>query len=343
LLAAGKAGAEGAVAVEVMTLAKGVLGAMFWNKIKVAALAVLATLLAFAAGAGTMQTLVQGAREQQASDPDKVSGAPATEQKDQPAVRSTQDKEDKTDKELAKALVNVARAQWFARWLEYNAGRTPVDYALAASNMLQEADIKSAKNQTERRAAYEASVERLQELEKVAKEKFDTGRVAATGYLGVLRDRIQAELLLHEARGGMAPAQGDVKYAGVPWESLLSRPAASDEPVLLPGAGPEDPSDVRWRELKKNYTAGKASTESVVVGLKQSLQTALDAAKHKDADEQRAREIIAYHNHIAYMQELWARSQLKHQTGQVPPAEYAKVHAQLEDFRARLKQLEGQN
>ncbi len=101
--------------------------------------------------------------------------------------------------QLRTELLDAANQEWEARWEEYQAGRGIQTNLLASSRRLREAELKNAKNRGNESTAYRTHVERLIHIEKIAKERFDAGKITTQDFLEPRCARIEAELEYEQA------------------------------------------------------------------------------------------------------------------------------------------------
>jgi RNA polymerase sigma factor (sigma-70 family) len=186
-VAQGEMTAAAGLSSAALMLAEGVMQTMLWNKIKTRALVLL--LLVFLVGAGGLTFHALAGDKQPQGAPDK----PARN-----AVVPDQAPAKKGPSERDKALAKAAEDQWEARWDEYTAGKTTADFVLTSAVYLVKAQLRMCAKTSEKEAAYKAHLERMKQVEEIAKAKYDGGSIPKTQYFQVVYHRIEAEIWLEE-------------------------------------------------------------------------------------------------------------------------------------------------
>jgi RNA polymerase sigma factor (sigma-70 family) len=103
----------------------------------------------------------------------------------------------KSATENQKQMVDRAGEQFEARWKEYLADKTTVDFVLTAASDLLKTELAAAEKQESKIAIYEAHIKKTEELWKIGKAKYEAGQVPVTEYAqirGQLED-LKAQLI----------------------------------------------------------------------------------------------------------------------------------------------------
>jgi RNA polymerase sigma factor (sigma-70 family) len=186
VFAAGRVQAEGALSTNALRLAQGVIRSMFCHKMKMIGVGVVVAMMLAAVGGWGLHLF--------AVEPQAPQLAASSEQQ-QPAAK-------KVPTERDTALAKAAQAQWEGRWKEYVDGKTTTDFVLPWSINWLKAELRLTEKKAERLAFHEAHLERLKEIEKAAKTRFDAGIIPRTQYHQVVYYRIEAEIWLEDLRRG---------------------------------------------------------------------------------------------------------------------------------------------
>jgi len=324
LVAAGKVTAQGVLSAQALTLAKGVLGTMFWNKMKIVAFALLAAVVFASAGGWTVQMLTPAAQENLTDQP----GIPGGHEANFTREAAAQAKENDKPAALAQELVDVGRGQWLGRWKEYLAGTTIVDFLVTASDKLLQAELRLANTKAGQLAAYEACLERMQETERIAKAKFDASRIAVTGLYEVSYARIEAEIQVNELRRAAGLPEYKVKKGSL--RVKIDDKKAGIEVDKLTAKTAQEQFEARWKE----FMAGKTTVDLLLTASKQWMQAELDAAqKYED-------KIAIYRKHLKKAEELSAIAKEKYEAGQLSITQWVSIHDRLWDIESTLHKLE---
>jgi RNA polymerase sigma factor (sigma-70 family) len=333
--ALGSAATNGVLSANAAALAKGVMQAMFWNKTKVAGLAFVATVVFAGVGGRAVQILAVGANQARPEAGAAVfSKSQLSKEKVQKDAKPAETEEDKRAKELAQEilkltqeLVKAAENQWLGRWNEYIAGKTTVDFLLSASADLRHAQLRLANDKEQRIKVYEAELERMQTTESISKTKYDAGAIPTTQYEQVKYARIEAEIMLLETRQGTPPEGHKAKKLD---QFPLAENLTAKSPVNSRAAAFKEQFHARWRE----YLLGQTTVDFLLTASQQLMHAELYAAKTKEE------KVAICQYHIDKMDDLRVTCRGKYELGQIPVTQYAPVRAQLEDFKATLKQVE---
>ena len=100
---------------------------------------------------------------------------------------------------LRKDLLDAANQEWDARWKEFLGGRGSQTDLLASSGRLRDAQLKNRKNLEDERSAYRTHIERLFRIEKIARDRFDAGKLSTIDLQESRYARIEAELEYEQA------------------------------------------------------------------------------------------------------------------------------------------------
>jgi hypothetical protein len=203
LLAAGRTTASGVLSAQTLAIAQGVMQTMFWRKIKIGALALLAAVLVVAAGGLTFHALAGEGQPAPKAETPVVSpaGSGKAEEKKLPtpgdeALAKGGDK--KVAKARYEALLQAAQDQFTARWKEYQAGVTTAELTIPWSINVLKAQLRLTDNKAGKIAAYQEHLERMKAVEEVSKARFDAGKVGTSQYSQTVYHRIEAEIWLDE-------------------------------------------------------------------------------------------------------------------------------------------------
>ncbi len=194
LVAAGKAVA-GVVSAPVAALTEGVLRAMFLSKLRT-----VGVILGFLVLLGTGVGVLAYQRPPTADPAGDQLAAPAPEEKKKEEPPAPPVKGDEEIKALLKAKVEVAETVVKARMQEFLAGRGTLSVLLEFSRKWLDAELERAETKEEKLAALKTHLERMQEVEKVNKERYDAGRVSIAELASAQYERIDAELMLARAK-----------------------------------------------------------------------------------------------------------------------------------------------
>jgi RNA polymerase sigma factor (sigma-70 family) len=191
LLAAGQA-ATGVISPAVTALTEGVLKAMFMRKLKITT-ALLALVFFVGLGVGAM---IYDAKAEQPT---------AKAQQDTNAGDAVQDAkkdagESRDEAKIIAELVDAAKEEWTARRQAFAAGRETQEFLYTAARRLLQAELEKAKKQEERIAAWQAHLDRLAEVERVNKDRYEVGRISSQDYQASRFWRLEAELGLARAK-----------------------------------------------------------------------------------------------------------------------------------------------
>jgi hypothetical protein len=327
LVARGQAIAQGAFSNSALTLAKGVMRTMFWNRIKLVGFAILTTAVLAGLGGRAMQLVAVSANEQQAEQP-VTRDRPVNDEKPVDDVQAGQPDDNKI-LVLSKQLVDAGQVQCDTRMDEYNAGKTSVDFVLNASRELLKAEVRLAakKNDGSIIAAHQAHVQRMQQLERISQAKYEAGQVAITGYAQVTYARIEAEIWLEEARRSAPPIDNKAKKGNLAGMAQSTKPATEGDKQLVVQAARQ-----RFEACWAEYLAGKTIVEFVLNAANDLLKTELDAADNKGA------KIAVYEAHFQKTEELLMVATAKYEGGQISLPRYSQIRGQLDNFRTQLMQ-----
>ena len=84
---------------------------------------------------------------------------------------------DRTEAECIAELFEAANRECDARTKEFLAGRGTMDFLFVSSRRLLQAELEKAQDKTQRVAALEAHFERMVEVEKTNKDRFEAGKI----------------------------------------------------------------------------------------------------------------------------------------------------------------------
>ena len=195
LFAAGGPGA-GSLAPSVLSLAQGVLKAMMISKLKMTAVVTLGlTVVGTGAGFLTYQSVVA-----QQTPPAQRPADPAQ----RPAEAAPQPRRERARpnpfQALAEERLKAAREVFDELLKEFQSGRGTQDALGEWSPHLLEAELDASTSQEDVLAALKAHLERMRDIEKLAKARFDAGRIPAHEYAKARFFRLEAELKLEQER-----------------------------------------------------------------------------------------------------------------------------------------------
>ncbi len=104
-------------------------------------------------------------------------------------------------RDLRLAKLAAARETADARMKEFLAGRGTLDFLMASSRQMLEAEQDVSTTPTERVAALERHWQRMRLIEEINRVRYDAGRIPIQDYSDCKYYRLQAEIWLIEARG----------------------------------------------------------------------------------------------------------------------------------------------
>jgi outer membrane protein TolC len=107
----------------------------------------------------------------------------------------------KTGDELARAKVASAEQQATARFKEFLAGKTTVDFLLTAQATLMEARLGIAKTQNDKEVALQEYWEASWACYQISKSKYEAGSIPITQFAQVATQLLDAEQRLVTLRG----------------------------------------------------------------------------------------------------------------------------------------------
>jgi hypothetical protein len=165
---------------------------MFVNRPKLTS---LAALLAAALLVGPL--LLRSASGQPGGD----QGTPAApEQVARLALAPAEQPGDKAKKlkALREARLEAIKTANSTRSLEYFAGRLIPEVLYFYSRQVLDAELDLADNRAARTAAYQAHRDRMAEIEKKNKERFDAGRISRQDYEAFKAFRLEADIWLEQ-------------------------------------------------------------------------------------------------------------------------------------------------
>ncbi len=178
-LAAGEAASSGSWPAASIALADGVLNAMLYKKLTIAA-GLIATL-----GIGTAAgiSLVRGTRAQEAPAARAAQARPAAAP--QPTTPDIDPK--------LKELIEAAREQVALAGDLYRNARMETDSYLDAIHALSQVELLAARTEAERSAAFQGLIEVLRQAEQIAKARHDSGRGTTAGVAASRAARLRVE------------------------------------------------------------------------------------------------------------------------------------------------------
>jgi RNA polymerase sigma factor (sigma-70 family) len=331
LFATGELTSQTVLSGTALTLAKGVLQTMFWNKMKIVALALFATVVLAGVGGRTVQMLAFAHDEQEPDQP-PARAREVNDVKAVPAVQAVQPQENKKMTALTKELLEAANAQWAARITPYGAGIATDDFILTASKELLKAELMSAANKGDRSVipAYQAHLDRMLEVEKLAKTMYDAGRFTKSSYAHTTYARVEAQIMLEEAQHAAKAGDNKTKKAASPAPLADKQDfTKADEPDIKKLVTHALESFMaRWEE----YIAGKTTVDFVLAADANLLK--LELMGYTKADEKFA----IYDNHIRKSFELYTLAKAKFEAGEVPITGFAQTKTWYEDLMAQRVQ-----
>jgi hypothetical protein len=170
---------------------------MLWNQLKILA-AVLLTVGLLATGAGWFAYRIL------AADQKPVKGHTVVKTNAKEAKQDNKNKQPKqVPLQLEKALAKAAEEAYHANWNDVVVGRIIPDEATCQwSRRWLKAQLPLSKKKAGQVAAYTAHRDRMKKLEKIAKEEFDGGKIAAKHYGTVKYFLVEAEIWLARAKSG---------------------------------------------------------------------------------------------------------------------------------------------
>jgi hypothetical protein len=120
-------------------------------------------------------------------------------------VRGVSKEDDaKASAELLKAKLSAAQATLAVLMERYQAGQGKVDedqiYVWSRRALAGQIAIKTSKD--DRKAAYAAHLERMKQIEVIAKAGFDAGRIPKDQVTAAMYYRIEAQIWLTQTKGG---------------------------------------------------------------------------------------------------------------------------------------------
>jgi RNA polymerase sigma factor (sigma-70 family) len=306
IVASGETIATGAFSESALTLAKGVIQTMFWNKMKLVALSIFAAAVLAGVGGRTVQMLAASDNDLQTQQPLAVIHA-LENRKPQEAAQAAQPEENRVLAKLNQDLVDAGLVQWDGRIKEYLAGKTTVDFVLVASRQLLQAEVRNASNKKDGSsvAAYEDHAKRMRQIEEISKGKYEAGQIPITGFAQVTYARVEAEIKLEEARRASVPGERKAKKVEVPSAKV------DKQSQLEPGAeavtSAKEQFDARWRE----FMADKTNVDFVLAASAKLMNAELKAAptaKNK---------LAVLESHHRKAEELWNIAKSKYAAGQM--------------------------
>ncbi len=108
--------------------------------------------------------------------------------------------ETKEEAKLVAELFAAANEEWTGRLREFEAGRGTQEFLHAAARRLLQAELEKAKTKEERIAARKAQLDRMAEVEKVNKARFEKALIPIQDYQAARFWRLEAELALLRAK-----------------------------------------------------------------------------------------------------------------------------------------------
>jgi RNA polymerase sigma factor (sigma-70 family) len=181
-----EAALQGAAAISATILAKGVLRAMLFTRIRTVVM-VLTIVGLTGVGAGFLVTQPWANAHSQDRPPAPVAG-------DDAAKRVTRLQQERRD---------VVQEEFSIRMKSIVAGARMADHATFfwAALRLHESELDLCRTRAERIAACEAHLKRMQDVEAIAKEQFEAGKINAVDRAPAVYYRLDAEIRLERANG----------------------------------------------------------------------------------------------------------------------------------------------
>jgi outer membrane protein TolC len=101
---------------------------------------------------------------------------------------------------LRKEQLETARKGLEAVENQFQAGQATLESTLEWARRVRRAELALTDKKSERVAAWEKYLKRVQEIEKISKARFDAARITLSDYLAATYDRQEAEIRLAEAK-----------------------------------------------------------------------------------------------------------------------------------------------
>jgi RNA polymerase sigma factor (sigma-70 family) len=305
----GKTLAQGAFSHSALVIAQGVMRTMFWNKVKFAGLAIVTMVAIAGVGERAVQLLPVGAHEQDVQTI-ATQHQPANVQKLRETTQPDQPDDKKALLKLINELVMAGKLQWDARIDDYHKGSTTVDFVLITSRELLKAELMQAAKKTDGSAiaVYQAHLDRMLDVERIAKAKYDAGQVTASGYFLVVYARIEGKIWLEEARH---------TTSGIENKSKKGEQAKIESSRLQ--------LEARWRE----FLAGKTTADFVVGAAQNLLESELVSVDTNQA------KIAVLDKHLRLAFERWKTAKGEFESGRIADLPFAQFRQQYEDIRTR--------
>jgi len=219
-LAAGNARVSGAAFI----LAQGVLNTMFWNKVKIAVVVLITTVVfGSTSGIAYQRLLAEGRQIDQSAakaEQPAIAQSPANPGDKAPKALA-EDRQKKLEPEInkfgadisyaktlptahgQKALAEVAKQQYDACLKDLlKKAKVDVDTEriLEWCLRLMQAEIKLAEKKEQSIIAYQSYLSRTTFIEEITRSRYEAGSIYLTSYLPAVYARIEAEIWLEEAK-----------------------------------------------------------------------------------------------------------------------------------------------
>jgi len=108
-------------------------------------------------------------------------------------------------KRLLMERQEAVRNEADARWQDFLAGRGTLDIMLGACGRLRDAELEMSPKRADQIAALDAQWKRMQKVEAINKDRYDSGRIAIQEYEQSRYHRLNAEIQLERAKIGRLP------------------------------------------------------------------------------------------------------------------------------------------
>ncbi len=102
-------------------------------------------------------------------------------------------------KRLLKERYEAAQVEFDGRFKEFLAGRGTQEFLYRSACRLLQAQKELSDKPAEQRAALEAHLKRMKEIEEIAKGRYDAGRIPIQDYQAARYWRLEAEIWLERA------------------------------------------------------------------------------------------------------------------------------------------------
>jgi hypothetical protein len=236
-------------------------------------------------------------------------------------------------------MVNAARRQWSARFLEFLAGRGSLDILLEASLCQMAAERQAADNDTEKLDALGNHWERAFLIAFVNKARHDAGRIPTKEYFECVAFRLDGEnefANLQVSAGHRLPFPPGQGMA-------LNQPNLAKDLAKAKRAAAE-PDSVKIRDSKRElstwafwgriwaFLGGYGSLDIILEDSRKWLGADLDVATSP------AERLAAYERHWESTQMVETINSYRHEAGRIPVQDFAQSTSARLDAQIRVLQ-----